>query len=973
MQSRNKNKITRYPLLVTGYCECGQTIIEVLVAIAIFAVLSTSAIFLILGSFESVRYGGEQEMALAYVSEGIDAARSVVNQGWGKLPIGGPYGLNSSSGYWQISGTGNTEGKFSREIFVEQVYRDASGNIAPSGTLDPRTKKVIAQVIWETVVGRPLVLNLISYFSLWRSLVWQETTTADFSDGTFTDTQVASIGDGAVTLAGAVGPGFACISPTGVYDTPSSVADGQDVFVSGNTGYLVTNNDAGAPEFYVLNLTNPKDPQLFGSLNLGAGGNGIVVSGNYAYIASEDNNQELKVINVTNPASPTQVGSYNAPGTSDGLGIATSGNYAYLVTANNASGSEFYVLDVTNPALPTLVSSLDIGDTVTSIQISGNYAYLATSLNNGELVVVDITNPSSPSIVTTFDIPSNNDGKDLYLLGSYLYFVTNNTFGDEFYIIDVTNPLAPSIVSSLDISGSGSSLSVVAYGSNAFVGSSVANKEIIVIDITLPNNPQILSWTDAPGADVNGLFYANDTLYAASAYNVAEFQIYEYETTVSWRCNEQVGFYDTPGSAFDGRDVFVVGTTAYLVTDNDPGSDPELFILNISDPANPVLLGSLNLGAQANGIFVSGDYAYIASSHNLQELQIVNISNPASPTLVGFYNAPTWANATDVWVSGNYAYLTTVSSTSRELYKIDISNPASPTLFASVEIGANVYGIHIEGSYAYLATSHNLREMVVVDLTPPTPAVVGWYNTPGTSDGKDIFIDGAVAYLITDPTAANEFYTLNVTTPSSPTLLGSADWGSTGTAYAVVEYGGTAFVGTSQAGSAIKIFNVTNPASPVLSTVITIVGDGALGLYYLNDYLYVASANNSAEFQIYERISGGGGGGGGYALEGYYVSSIFDAGVGTSWSFIFWTETLPAGTDIQVQIRTAQTLGEIPTAEWSGPEGKDGDETDWFTEASGEAIHSDHEGDRFIQYRVYFTGPGTDTGVLEDMNVEYEI
>ncbi len=161
MRLRNKNKITRYPLLVTGYYQCGQTVIEVIVAVAIFAVLSTSTLFLILGSFDGVRYGGEQEMALNFASEGIDAARSIANQGWGRLPFGGPYGLDSSSGWWQISGTGNTEGKFSRTLNVDQVYRDASGNIAPSGTLDPRTKKLTSQVIWETVLGRPNVINLI--------------------------------------------------------------------------------------------------------------------------------------------------------------------------------------------------------------------------------------------------------------------------------------------------------------------------------------------------------------------------------------------------------------------------------------------------------------------------------------------------------------------------------------------------------------------------------------------------------------------------------------------------------------------------------------------------------------------------------------------------------------------------------------------------------------------------------------------
>jgi hypothetical protein len=949
----------------------GQTIIEVIVAVAVFAVLSTSALFLILGSFESVRYGGEQEMALAFVSEGIDAARSIANQGWGKLLFGGPYGVSSVSGYWQLFGTGDTSGKFSRTINVDQVYRNGSGDIAPSGTFDPRTKKVTLQVNWETVVGRPNLISLISYFSLWSSLIWRETTTADFSDGTFTDTQVASIGDGAVTLSGAPGPGFACLSPTAFYDTPG-VFDGQGVFVAGNRGYLVTDNNPGGREFYIFDLTNQEDPQLLGSLNLGAGGNGIVVSGNYAYIASEDNSQELKIIFVGIPSIPFQVGRYNTPGAADGLEVAVSGNYLYLVTENNATGSELYIFNIILPFFPILVGSLDIGETVNSIQVSDNYAYLATALNNAELTVVDITNPSSPTLAASLDLPSNADAADIFLLGSYLYIATDGAPGADFYVVDVTTPTAPTILGSLDIGGAGTA--VTAYGQNAFVGTRIGVQNLItIIDITSPSNPQILSVSDAPEGWLYDLYYANNTLYGASAYNYGEFQIYEYETEISWRCHRQTGIYNTPGVS-DGRDVWVAGNTAYPVTDNNPGAGPEFYGLNISDPENPTLSGSLNLAAGAYGIYVSGNYAYVASQHNSQELQIVNISNPASPTLVGSYNASGNTDASDVWVSGNYAYLTRFSSGAAELYKIDVTNPAAPTLFASVEIGADVYGIHIEGSYAYLATANNARELITVNLTPATPTVAGSYNTPGNADGKDVFVRGTVAYLVTNPVVGNEFYVLDVSTPSTPALLGSASWGgAASSAYSVIEDSGTAFVGTSTAGSAVKIFDVSNPTTPTLKSIITRVGDGALGLFYANDSLYVANANNNAEFQIYNKVTGGGGGGGGFTLSGYYVSSVFDATAGATWGFIFWTETLPVGADIQVQIKSAALLGDLGTAEWSGPEGKDGDETDWFTDAALEAIHADHEGDRFLQYRVYFTGPGTDTGVLEDMSIEYEV
>jgi hypothetical protein len=617
--------------------EDGQTVVEVLVAVAIFAALSTSAVFLILGSFESVRYGGDAEVASAFAQEGIDAARSVINQGWGELPVGGPYGLSSATGYWQISGSGDAEGKFSRAVTVGQVYRDGSGNIAPAGTLDPRTKKIVAQVTWETVAGRSNLLNLISYFSLWASRAWTETTTVDFADGTFSSTQAGAVGDGAVTLAGVPGSGF--------------------------------------------------------------------------------------------------------------------------------------VLQ---------------------------------------------------------------------------------------------------------------------------------------------------------------------------------------------------GSYDTPSSSFDGRDVFVVGNTAYLITYNTAGG-PHLYIVNVTNPASPALLGSLNLGAAANGIYVSGNYAYIASTSNNQELQIVNITNPAAPAMVGSYNAQTSADATDVWVVGNYAYLTTVNSSQQELYKINISNPTAPALSASTEIGGDVNKIYISGSYAYLATALDSQELTVVDLAPATPTVVGSYNSSGTSDGRDVFVDGTVVYLATEPTAADEFYTINVTNPAAPTLLGSASWGSAGITYAVFKSGNIAFVGNSVAASAVQYFDITNPSAPTLTGAITTVGDSAMSLYYLTNYLYVASANNTAELQIYAQPPGG------YALSGTYTSSIFDATAAASWNFISWTETLPVGCDIRVQIRTATTFGGISSAEWAGPNGKDGNPADWFTNAAGEAIHPTHANDEFIQYRVYFTGPGTDTGVLQDISFEYQI
>jgi len=66
------------------------------------------------------------------------------------------------------------------------------------------------------------------------------------------------------------------------------------------------------------------------------------------------------------------------------------------------------------------------------------------------------------------------------------------------------------------------------------------------------------------------------------------------------------------------------------------------------------------------------------------------------------------------------------------------------------------------------------------------------------------------------------------------------------------------------------------------------------------------------------------------------------------------------------QIRTASTEGGLNLAAWYGPAGT-GDNYS----TSGTAINSVHDGDRWIQYKAYFSGPGTSTPTLSDVAITY--
>ena len=76
---------------------------------------------------------------------------------------------------------------------------------------------------------------------------------------------------------------------------------------------------------------------------------------------------------------------------------------------------------------------------------------------------------------------------------------------------------------------------------------------------------------------------------------------------------DSIGSYDTPGQAYG---VFVSGNYAF-VADGDSG----LQIINTSDPGNPSLEGSYDTPGDAYDVFVSGDYVYVADENSLMILR----------------------------------------------------------------------------------------------------------------------------------------------------------------------------------------------------------------------------------------------------------------------------------------------------------------------------------------------------------------
>src|SRR5688572_63798 len=108
----------------------------------------------------------------------------------------------------------------------------------------------------------------------------------------------------------------------------------------------------------------------------------------------------------------------------------------------------------------------------------------------------------------------------------------------------------------------------------------------------------------------------------------------------------------TPRRAFG---VAVAGNRAYVTTPAcfPYGDGSSLEVVDISNPASPAIIGSVETPGFGQDVAVAATHAYIAGGNS--GLQVVDISNPASPAIVGSVDTP--GEAADVAVLGDHAYV----------------------------------------------------------------------------------------------------------------------------------------------------------------------------------------------------------------------------------------------------------------------------------------------------------------------------
>ena len=186
---------------------CGQSLLEVIVAIAVFGMAAAFIGSIIRDALAVNIDGGEYNKALYRLAEGVEAVRSIRDNAWNELVIN-QSGLSDAIGEWTFLGEGTTEqfDGFSRVVTLQSVCRDSARAIVscPGLNTDPHTKTVTVTISWQGWTGIAKLLTQTLNLTNWRSRGWVEDVTADFGDGVFTNTALSTTlgdSDGAVVLA----------------------------------------------------------------------------------------------------------------------------------------------------------------------------------------------------------------------------------------------------------------------------------------------------------------------------------------------------------------------------------------------------------------------------------------------------------------------------------------------------------------------------------------------------------------------------------------------------------------------------------------------------------------------------------------------------------------------------------------------------------------------------------------------------
>jgi len=374
----------------------------------------------------------------------------------------------------------------------------------------------------------------------------------------------------------------------------------------------------------VFDVSGP-NPSMVGSTAVSEGLNDLALTGDFVVAV---NRNGLFVFDVSTPQQPQQIASLPLP---DGHRVRLDGDVAYV--SSDAAGLQ--VIDISDAYDPVLLGSYDTVGTTSAVTVVGDSAFLGQGTDG--LVITDVSNPSAVQVAGRSDGVAATES---LLIGDHLY--VSDWYSPALRVFDVSDVSSPIEVGGVD---DFTAVDLATDGEVLFVTRFSVDTQLYylhVFDLADPTSPVELS-TIPLSPHILEVEYANDHLFAIEFYDTGLHII-----NVS---DPSVPFEDAYYPVDWGEDVWIQGNLAYVTAFHDG-----LLVLDISEPANPTLAGSVNEIFQFDSVAVSGDLAFITTGttgeHHLRLYDVSDVSDIRELDRIALPG-----NAWDLTAQGNYAYV----------------------------------------------------------------------------------------------------------------------------------------------------------------------------------------------------------------------------------------------------------------------------------------------------------------------------
>lgn len=625
--------------------------------------------------------------------------------------------------------------------------------------------------------------------------------------------------EGSMLVASGWGEDFGANGNAVVYDVSNpnapvqrfvkTVANGQSYDMELVNGWAY---DAGW-DFCVTNLNDPNAGRV--CVDPGSGELGVAVSGQYAFTSGATNLGAIRLYDVSNPAAPRFIRNFNfLPSNANFYDLVAYGA-DYLIAlspdASGGAGHDVVVIDRRDVNNMVKVADIDIPNfKAFRGRIEGSTLYVASYGDTTAMAIVDLTNPLAPVVKSVIDSGGRTRG---VAPSGGVVATAEGVIGVGF--VDATSPTAPLLQGRQFVGGN--TWDVMTVGGALYV----ANEQGIVVipGVSMPpavqNGVLSVSAESATSAAATGAVgaIAGRAPITVRAKNLATGVVGSSASVAA------DGTFTASVAAHPGEPIAVIATdTLGAITGPIPAGPVPFASSILKLRADPNTLGggfrTRSLAMEGNLLLAWGWGEEYGANGNAM---VFDISDPANPSLL---RVKTIANgqAYDVEIVNGWAICAGWDFCTINLNDANAGRQC-------VDPGSGELGVAVGGNYAFTSGATNLGAIRVFNITNPgAPQYLGNQNfLPSNANFYDLIAYGTDYLFALSPDTSNgqghDLMVLDRRNPTALVKLAEIDIPNF-QAFRGRIYGTTLYLATAGSSTKMAIVDITNPASPVVKSVV---------------------------------------------------------------------------------------------------------------------------------------------------------